>query len=93
MDTPRDHSHFALSQEAFGVKLLRQAKQRASELPAAADGQYPDATISEAANEAFGRLRAHVSALPDDKRGGALMMIASGMITEYLRLASWTRRA
>ena len=93
MDTPRDHSHFALSQESFGVKLLRQAKQRASELPAASEGQYPDATISEAANDACGRLRAHVSALPDDKRVGALLMIASGMITEYLRLASWTRRA
>ncbi|MBP1776455.1 MAG: hypothetical protein H6Q86_2465 [candidate division NC10 bacterium] len=93
MDTPRDHSQFALSQESFGVKLLRQAKQRASELPAALEGQYPDATISEAANEAFARLLEHVSALPEDKRVGALLMVASGMIVEHLRLASWTRRA
>jgi len=64
----------------------------ASELPSASEDRYSDATISEAANEAFENLLEHVSALPEDKRVGALMMIASGMIVEYLRLASWTRR-
>ena len=93
MGTPEEDRQFAVSQESFGVSLLRQARQRVTELPPAAEGQHPDTPLSEAASDAFGRLLDHVAALPDDKRVAGLLMVTSGMIMEHLRLATWTPRA
>ena len=50
--------HFAVSQESFGVSLLRQARQRVSDLPPTTEGQHHAPSISDAANEAFERLEA-----------------------------------
>ena len=87
MDTPQGQRQFELAQESFGITLLRQARQRASELPPAGHGQPPDAPLSEAASEAFGCLLGHIFALPEEKRITALLMVASGMIVEHLRVA------
>ena len=86
LDTPQEERQFELAQEQFGINLLRQARQRASELPPAAHGQPPDTPLSEAASEAFGGLLGHIFALPEDKRTTALLMVASGMIVEHLRV-------
>ena len=80
------------AQQYFGVSLLRQARQKATELTPETEGQHPDVRISDAANEAFESLLEHVSALPEDKQGEALTMVACGMIMEHLRLAAWTPR-
>lgn len=87
MDTPQEARQFELAQEHFGINLLRQARQRASELPPAAHGHPPDTPLSEAASEAFGCLLGHIFALPEDQRITALLMVASGMIVEHLRVA------
>ena len=87
MDTPQEERQFELAQESFGINLLRQARQKASELPPAAHGQPPDTPLAEVASEAFGSLLGHVFALPEDKRITALLMVASGMIVEHLRVA------
>jgi len=84
---------FVQSQESFGVSLLRQARQKARELPPATEGQHPDTPLSDAASDALGHLIEHVIALPEDKQTEALAMIAYGMIMEHLRLANWTARA
>lgn len=86
LDTPQEERQFELAQEQFGINLLRQARQRASELPPAAHGQPPDTPLSEAASEAFGGLLGHIFALPEEKRTTALLMVASGMIVEHLRV-------
>ena len=83
---------FAQAQQYFGVSLLREARQQAMEPTPETESQHPDVRLSDAANEAFGRLLEHVAALPDDTQGEALPMIAYGMIMEHLRLAAWTPR-
>lgn len=95
MDEPRNDkdSQFTQSQESFGVSLLRQARQKARELPPATEGQHPDTPLSDAASDALGHLIEHVIALPEDKQTEALTMIAYGMIMEHLRLATWMPRA
>ena len=84
---------FAVAQEAFGVSLLRQARQRVSDLPPATEGQHPEPSMSDAANEALAHLLEHVVAFPEAKQTEALTMIAYGMIMEHLRLASRMPRA
>ena len=74
------------AQQYFGVSLLRQARQKARELPPATEGQHPDTPLSDAASDALGHLIEHVVALPDAKQAEALVMIAHGMIMEHLRL-------
>jgi len=86
-------SHFVQSQESFGASLLRQARQTATELPPAAEGEQPDTPLSEAANDALGHLIEHILALPEDKQADAFTIIAYGMIMEHLRLATRTPRA
>ena len=95
MDEPRadQERQFVQSQESFGISLLRQARQKARELPPATEGQQPDMPLSDAVSGALGHLIEHVIALPEDKQTEALTMIAHGMIMEHLRLASWTPRA
>jgi hypothetical protein len=88
-DTERQ---FVQAQQSFGVSLLRQARQQATELTPDTEGQHPDARLAAAANDAFGRLLEHVAALPEAKQGEAFSMIAYGMILEHLRLAAWTPR-
>ena len=84
---------FVVSQESFGVSLLRQARQRVSDLPPTTEGQHREPSISDAANEALERLLEHVVAFPEDKQTEAATIIAYGMIMEHLRLASRTPRA
>jgi len=84
---------FVQSQESFGVSLLRQARQKARELPPAAEGEHPDTPLSDAASDTLGDLIEHVVALPEDQQAEALAMIAYGMIMEHLRLANWRARA
>ena len=84
---------FAVMQESFGVNLLRQARQRVSDLLPTAEGQRQEPSISDAANEALEHLLEHVVTFPEDKQTEAATMIAYGMIMEYLRLASRTPRA
>jgi len=81
---------FAVSQESFGVSLLRQARQRVSGLPPAPEAQHHDTPLSDAANEALEHLLERVLAFPEDKQAEALTMIAYGMIMEHLRLATST---
>ena len=90
--SPTDR-HVAQAQTAFGVSLLRQARQRVSGLAPATEGQHADAALADAANETLEGVRARIAALPDDQQLDALTMIAYGMIMEHLRLASWTPRA
>jgi hypothetical protein len=84
---------FAVAQEAFGVSLLRQARQRVSALPPVTEGQQHAPSISDAANEASERLLERVVAFPEDQQPEAATMIAYGMIMEHLRLASRMPRA
>jgi hypothetical protein len=84
---------FVVSQESFGVSLLRQARQRVSDVPPTTEGQHHEPSISDAANEALERLLEHVVAFPEDKQTEAATMIAYGMIMEHLRLASRTPRS
>ena len=95
MDEPRadQERQFVQSQESFGISLLRQARQKARELPPATEGQHPDTPLSDAASDTLGDLIEHVVALPEDQQAEALAMIAYGMIMEHLRLANWTARA
>jgi hypothetical protein len=79
---------FAVAQEAFGVSLLRQARQRVSGLPSATEDQQHEPSMSDAANEALAHLLEHVVAFPEDKQTEAVTMIAYGMILEHLRLAN-----
>ena len=88
-DTER---HFVQAQQSFGVSLLRQARQQATEPTPETAGQHPDTRLVAAANEAFERLLEHVAGLPDDTQAEALPMVAYGMILEHLRLAAWTPR-
>jgi len=84
---------FAVAQEAFGVHLLRQARQRVSGLPSGSDDQHHNTPLSDAANEALAHLLEHVVAFPEDQQTEAATMIAYGMILEHLRLASRMPRA
>ena len=84
---------FAVSQETFGVSLLRQARQRVSGLPPATEGPQHEPSISDAANEALELLLERVVAFPEDQQTEAATMIAYGMIMEHLRLASRMPRA
>ncbi len=90
MDEPGDDTDraFVQAQEAFGVRLLRQARQRVQALPPGATGQQPDAPALDAASDALDQLIDHLSALPGDKQTEAVTMIAFGMILEHLRLAT-----
>jgi hypothetical protein len=88
-DTERQ---FVQAQQSFGVSLLRQARQQATEPTPETEGQHPDTRLAAAANEAFERLLEHVAALPEAKQAEALPMVAYGMILEHLRLAAWTPR-
>ena len=84
---------FVVSQESFGVSLLRQARQRVSDVPPTTEGQHHEPSISDAAHEALERLVEHIVAFPEGKQTEAATMIAYGMIMEHLRLASRTPRS
>ena len=84
--------HFVQAQQSFGVSLLRQARQQATEPTPETAGQHPDTRLVAAANEAFERLLEHVAALPEAKQAEAFPIVAYGMILEHLRLAAWTPR-
>ena len=83
---------FAVSQETFGVSLLRQARQKVRELPPAAKGEHPDTPFAVAASEALDHLIEHMVSVPEDRQAEASLMIAYGMIMEHLRLAAGTPR-
>jgi len=84
---------FVQAQQSFGVSLLRRARQKATALPPAPEGQHPDTPLLDAASDALGHLIEHVVALPDAKQAEALVMIAHGMIMEQFCLATRTPRA
>jgi hypothetical protein len=87
MAEPEDEERqFVQAQQSFGVSLLRRARQKATALPPAPEGEHPDTRLLDAASDALGQLIEHVVALPDAKQAEALVMIAHGMITEHLRL-------
>ena len=94
MDEPWDEQdrQFVQAEQSFGVSLLRQARQQATELTPDTEGQHPDARLAAAANDALERLLEHVAALPEANQAEALPMVAYGMILEHLRLAAWTPR-
>ena len=84
---------FAQAQESFGVSLLRRARRKVQKLSPAAQGEHPDTPLAVAASEALDQLIEHMVPLPDDRQTEASLMIAHGMIMEYLRLASRTPSA
>ena len=78
------------AQEAFGVRLLRQARQRAQTRPPGAAGQPHDALVLAAAGDALDQLIDHMVALPAAQQTEAVTLIAFGMLVEHLRLATVT---
>jgi len=66
VDTPQEERQFELAQESFGINLLRQARQKASELPPAAHGQPPDTPLPKPRAKPSGVCLGHVFALPED---------------------------
>lgn len=83
----------AQAQTAFGVSLLRQARQGVRGLAPVTEGPQDEAPLADTANEALERVRERIAALPDDQQLDALTMIAYGMLMEHLRLASWTPKS